>query len=168
MTFFVSLDNLGKSKWDKYEDMIREAFVELDGVYGIAAVTGLCRTHARRLAIRYNLIKGANDREYTSDRISERLKKNLEHLRMVWGWVPGQEEIVLTRMHRYIAQKACRCGGVWCRPGQSYTQYGIPTGKVLKYMKENGLKYFVGGETRVPVDLVKNKGLLSIKDKVDC
>jgi hypothetical protein len=161
-TCFLNPERLLGSKWDEHRAIIEEAYRELDGLRGVMWITGLSKSSAQRLTVRFGLVKGDQDYKKTT---AQRESKNLRHLKIVWDWEPGQENLILRRAYHYTANRICRCGGVYCRPGESYTQYGLPTGGVLDYMKKNGLKFYIAGEEKIPVDKVTGKGLLSIKDK---
>ena len=100
---------------------------------------------------------------------------NLEHLRNVWGWRPGDDTVTLKNGRHYAANRSFMAGRSHFKEGEVFVQYSLPTGKVREYLLAHGVKWWIAGVEMVPVDAVKGEGAsLSMKletshfAKVDC
>jgi len=160
---FSALSPAGSSKYDEFRAIIAEAFWTLGGVRGIMGVTGIGKTQAFGLAGRFGLIREQSLRR-NREALASREAENLEHLKSVWGWKPGDISVTLTKCHQYTATEKFMAGKMAFGKGEEFLEYMMPCGKAREYLISHGVKFWVAGGRKIPVEKVNGRcGHLSQK-----
>lgn len=155
------------SYWSTFQAEITEAFWTLDGIKGVMGVTGLNKTQAYVLAEKLGLIEQSAARkknDAVARRAAEKRVKMKKYLRMAWGWNPGHESVTLRNGKVYRTEFGFKSGRAHFPAGQEFIQYTIPSGKVYEYLISHGVKYWVAGDRRIPVEKTSGRwASLSLK-----
>lgn len=151
----ASATDFSRSDWSESE--VTEAF-EAEGVRGIMRATGLGKSQAYLLTAKFDLMRKRAAKKDDALR-AKRLAKDLEHLKKVWGWKPGDDRMILTKSATYPVTGVFHAGNVWFHPGDELIQYILPTGKARAFLILHGLRFYVVGTEKIPVRNVRANSL---------